>query len=158
MEFGKIMYAVEKYGNAVDTLATGRGAIKDRLVSAVYAISVLRPENFPPDLLGDHEWIIRETTRWPAELPGEGAIQATVRHMAEERAAEVAERILRVYRGVYRGVESLRRTTAVEGISTRTSPASKAPIEKEPAVRPVKDPRRVKKRSARTRPRKTARK
>ncbi len=104
MRQSKLNYAIEKFTNAVDVLATGRGRIKERVYSACLAISTIRPEeNLPPGRLrADYEWIQKKITRWPAEREGEGSIRAALRRMRVGTAVKVAERIFHIYHEVMR--------------------------------------------------------
>jgi hypothetical protein len=96
-----LSYAIEKYGDAVSQLATGRARIKERVHGAYLAIHLVRPEeNLPPKLRAAHAWIWEQMTGRPAEREGEGSIKAAVRRMSEGEAAEIADRILHVYREV----------------------------------------------------------
>lgn len=101
MERSKLRYAVEKFTNAVDVLATDRRRIKDRVYLACLAIHTVRPdENLPPRLRKDYDWIQKQITKWPGELIGEGSIKASLRRMRVGTAEKIAERIFHIYHEV----------------------------------------------------------
>jgi len=89
-------YADEKFGWAVETLATHRAAIKERLVAALHDIGSVQMERDVPEGLHDeYQEFWHSVTKAKSRLAGEGSLQATVREMTEDEAVEAAKLITR---------------------------------------------------------------
>ena len=99
-----LLYACEKYSNAVHVLARGRGNLKDRLYAAFSQLVTISPRDVPAELQADVNWIRQELGSKDAKRGGlvagkrwsEGRIGATLRTMRIEKAERIAERILLV--------------------------------------------------------------
>lgn len=85
-------YAHEKLWMAVDTLVTGTGSIRVRLIDATMGLTVLNAGDFPPGLREEFTSLMKELTCKPAK-GNEGRIVATVRGFRNEKAAGYARRI-----------------------------------------------------------------
>jgi hypothetical protein len=89
-----LSYAVEKYGDAVDTLALGYGTIKQRVPQAYRLLLTIQPEDhLPPGLHADYEWVKKQMLR-------KGSVKDTMHLMRRDTAAKIADRILHIYREV----------------------------------------------------------
>jgi hypothetical protein len=96
-------YGWEKYYQATDTLARGRGNLRDRLRDAViYYIIHVHAENLPRELWERHEILMEKLTRVAAQ-GDEGTITATVNALDEDEAAELASEIVSIFNGVATG-------------------------------------------------------
>jgi hypothetical protein len=85
-------YALEKSGDAVNALALGYGNIKQRVPRAFALIHMIRPErDLPPELHADYEWVQNQMLQ-------KGSVKATLHLMRRDTAAEIADRILHIYR------------------------------------------------------------
>jgi len=96
-------YALEKLTNAVRILAVGEGDVRSRLWPAFLEFHTLEPDDLPPDLAPDYEWVIRELTRRPTEqhewsetmqkwVP-EGVVPANLRRMINRTGSRIAQKI-----------------------------------------------------------------
>lgn len=83
----------------VHLLATGRGTIRERLYNAyIREFHLIR---LTPDALRDVDpralELFREVdarmTSHPEEIAGEGMVAATIRHMSDDEAVDIAEKI-----------------------------------------------------------------
>ena len=86
------LYPLEKFGQAVSSLATGPGRIRERLMSAYLAFQPVRGDDLPRDLRGDYVWIMDMLASQEA-VGTEGTVQATLNSMDESTAVEIAQRI-----------------------------------------------------------------
>jgi len=99
---GDPSYAAEKFSLAVYSLATGRGAIKERLYHAFREFVAVAERDIPPELREDFRWIRESLTNKPAsrtwmirdKRQREGRINATLRGMRLAKAEEIATRIV----------------------------------------------------------------
>jgi hypothetical protein len=87
-------YAIEKSYTTLDILATGQGALKDRIVDA-WASHFIRIAGvqLPAEFADRYEALDKKITSHPAERPGEGTIEASVRHMSDLEAKRFAEEL-----------------------------------------------------------------
>jgi hypothetical protein len=90
-------HAREKFYLATLGLATGVDEIHERLIGAAITLSVLRPQEVPVNIRDDFQKLWSELTSHPAEIPGEGTIQATVRDLDSYDARGLAERVFEMY-------------------------------------------------------------
>jgi hypothetical protein len=95
----------EVLGLAVKFLATGTGSIQERLENAATVLITLsRPSGeLSPELNGQLSAVIQDLTRTPS-LDIEGRIKATLRMMSDEEGAEIAQRIVSLYRELHDGI------------------------------------------------------
>lgn len=94
-------YAREKLHLATIALVSGERDLKDRLEAAALTIHSIRPkDDLPEDLSSEFESLWNDLTFHPAEIEGEGTIQATIRTMTLLEARETAERIFGLYLNV----------------------------------------------------------
>jgi hypothetical protein len=89
-------YATEKFYRASLSLV-GPSDIKKRLESAALAVIAVQPDDIPSEFRELFEEIKRAFTQRDAEVEGEGQIHASIRHMSETEADELAERIFHLY-------------------------------------------------------------
>jgi hypothetical protein len=88
-------YAWAKAGEAVEILATSTLPIKQRLRDAYreFLTQLNHPEHLPEELLKEFKGIVADLTS-TAPVGDEGALNATIKVMTEEKASELAKRIL----------------------------------------------------------------
>jgi hypothetical protein len=91
----------ERLRLAVESLATGRGSLQDRLYYAFLHIYVFRVEDFPERLRDDFIGICEEMTKIKAD-GGEGYIKATCRVMSDEEAEKIAQKIFDLFTTIAR--------------------------------------------------------
>lgn len=97
-----ISYSIEKLGDTVNTLATGKGRIKERLVySYARSLALVDPNALPNDLKTMFLKVKEDLTSTPA-VADEGSVRATVNMMDEDKAVEIAGIILGIYFSVLR--------------------------------------------------------
>lgn len=89
-----LSYAAEKYTRAVQSMATGRGSLQQRLTDAfIYSICrVMADRDLPPGLREDHTRLCDDARRradGTRETFGD-----TLRHLTNDEAHEMAERIV----------------------------------------------------------------
>ena len=85
-------YAREKVVSAIQTLTTGKGRIKDRLLDATHHALVMVMGNtsyMPEGIRSDVEWLNDKLTKHKAE-GSEGTFKATLDKMSEDEAVEIA--------------------------------------------------------------------
>lgn len=92
-------YAREKLYLAASGLANGMGSIHERLENAAITLSILsNPKSSLPRRMREaFDKLWDQLTSRDAEKPGEGTIQATIRHLSPEDAAKCADRIVELY-------------------------------------------------------------
>jgi hypothetical protein len=98
-------YAIEKLGQATMGLATGRGDVKDRLVSAGLTLTIRGDDYAPPEFRDDLVSIRRDLQVREPEIEGESRLEATVRKLSPEEAAAIAQRIFSLYHRLMRDAE-----------------------------------------------------
>jgi hypothetical protein len=89
-------YTKEKFWQAVHSLATGAGAIQDRLAGAAQYLIRLQPDDLPAKLRKEFEGMQHELTKEEAS-GDEGSIVATTRQLSPEQGSKLANRILNIY-------------------------------------------------------------
>lgn len=90
-----VEYADEKFGAAVETMATGIGTIQDRLLSAYMTFHPVSVENgdFPTDELKKEYHEIYEALTRVKDDPIKGHVPSTTEKMTDDEAADVARKI-----------------------------------------------------------------
>jgi len=96
------LYIQEKLSMAVYELAIGKGDICSRLLDAFHELVTLTPENFPPELQEDWNWIYKNLTKKEPtrNSKGEvifGSVQNTLSHIRNSTGSKIASRILDLY-------------------------------------------------------------
>lgn len=91
-------YAREKFGVAVNEMATGTGDIRDRIWHAYLSFHTLSEKDFPDDLKEDWNFIYSSLTKEEPSYNdnGEvsvGKVQNTLRVLDTETCVELAQRI-----------------------------------------------------------------
>lgn len=83
--------------NAIDCLASGNGSIQERVRDAcIYALAPLRANEFPEELQKEFEMVEKELTKEQLS-EDEGSVTATTKVMSEEKASEIARKIVSIY-------------------------------------------------------------
>jgi len=91
----------ERLRLAVESLATGRGSLQDRLYYAFLHIYVFRVEEFPERLRDEFREISEEMTK-VKPVGDEGSIKATCNIMGDEEAEKIAQRIFDLFTTIAR--------------------------------------------------------
>jgi hypothetical protein len=86
----------ERLRLAVESLATGRGSLQDRLYYAFLNIHVFRVEDFPERLRNEFREISEDMTKGKP-VGDEGSTKATCNVMGEEEAEKIAQRIFDLF-------------------------------------------------------------
>ncbi len=91
-----LLYAYQKYGDAVFTLATGIGDIRSRLRRAAREYLIIVPEMVPDEdgVRDDIAWINAELTRFPK---GAGSVEDTLFRIRNRTGKRIAVRVCEVY-------------------------------------------------------------
>lgn len=91
------IYAEEKFGVAVDSLATSAAPIRARIQSAHLSFMTLRVTHFSdPALAQEYADLMAELTRVEQSV-SEGSVHASLAAMTEAQCESVAERIVKIY-------------------------------------------------------------
>jgi hypothetical protein len=119
---GPSIYAHEKLLSALETLATGPGDVRERLLSAYLTFHPLTQAHFPPHLRREFGWVLKQLKkREPVyDYKGRldrGSVEESLRHIKNVTGTKIATRIYRLYhaldadiRGAPAPSNSLRRT------------------------------------------------
>ena len=99
---GPSVYAHEKLLTALESLATGAGDVRARLLTAYQTIHPLTQGHFPPRLRKDFSWVLRQLTkRGPIydykQRLDRGSVEETLRHIRKATGVRIATRIYRLY-------------------------------------------------------------
>ena len=93
-------YALEKLGHAVHVLATAPGDARSRLVESYPCYFPIQPQDLPEELRADFEFVVKRLTKYPAEYPLEGSVNASCRRMINRTASELCRRLVKVHEGL----------------------------------------------------------
>jgi len=91
---GDYRYVWQKFFQAVGILV-GKGPIKERLISALQSINVLRDSDLPDEMKSDFRKLMAEVKL--VEDVHLGSIHATIMKLSEIEAHEKAQQILSLY-------------------------------------------------------------
>jgi hypothetical protein len=99
---GPSVYAHEKLLVALESLATGPGDVRERLLAAYETFHPLTPSHFPPHLRKDFDWVLKQLRqRDPVyDYKGRiirGSVEETLRHIKNATGAKIATRVYRLY-------------------------------------------------------------
>ena len=89
-------YAAEKYGVAVDSLATSTGTIQQRLKSAYFSSMRLMPDNIEERGLWQRHGALHAAMTRVHEGPGEGYLEKTLNQMSDEEAVRLASELVSI--------------------------------------------------------------
>ena len=95
-----IEYAHEKLMDAVHSMATGAGRIRDRLQDAALVLIRLRPEDFPEGEMRRSFIGIKDDLTFQPPVADEGSIAATLNLTSEDDMREIARRVVALYHAV----------------------------------------------------------
>lgn len=87
---------IERVHKAIESLATGRGDVRDRLRVAGSILSPLQPSEFPKGLQEKFKSIKDQLTRYPS-VGSEGAIEATMKRIKNSTGEKIAQSIFELY-------------------------------------------------------------
>ena len=98
MQNHELTYADEKFRSAIYTLAVGSGRIKERLSDAAeIALRAYPPDDIPLPVAERIRLLNARLTRAAAEAhEDEGTVDATIRLMSEDDAADIAREIYEI--------------------------------------------------------------
>jgi hypothetical protein len=100
--FAPPFYAHEKLLAALESLATGPGDVRARLLAAYQTFHPLKQSHFPPNLRKDFEWVLRQLTKHEPiyDYKGRldrGSVEETLRRIKNVTGVKIATRIYRLY-------------------------------------------------------------
>ena len=95
-------YARQKFGEAVEVLASSNRPIQDRLVSAALSIIALKVDGLPEGLRPRFEALWHGLTKEKAG-GDEGTLKATTQQLTADQAGELAREFLGIYEELLRG-------------------------------------------------------
>jgi hypothetical protein len=99
---GTPTYALQKLVEAMHSMATGPGDVRERLHSASLSITFLKEDDFPEHLQADWSWVYHQLTKYgPAyDYAGKiirGSVEETMRRIKRATGVKIAERLVRIY-------------------------------------------------------------
>ena len=103
MEFhGPARYVHELLFQTVNSLATGPGDVRARLLLAYEIFHPLTSEHFPVHLREDFKWVIAQLTKVAPRLDYQGLVQkssveASLQRMRNSTGVQIAESLLRLH-------------------------------------------------------------
>lgn len=94
-------YTREKLYVAMHTLASGRGDVRARLLSAFMSFHTLNEDDFPEEYKKDWEWITKQLTKFGPLLDhkGEvwrGSVENTMNKIKNSTGEKIAEKIFNI--------------------------------------------------------------
>jgi hypothetical protein len=90
-------YVYEKFSLAIPGMATSPASIQERIADAyISQLIKLNEEDLPADPRFDFGEVQTQLTAREPEA-GEGTVMATIRHMSEADATEIARKIAKIY-------------------------------------------------------------
>jgi hypothetical protein len=95
-------YALEKFYNAMYSLAVGPGDVRARLVDASLSFIMLTEQDFPEHLRADWRWICEQLTRFGPlrDRDGKvmrGSVDWTMWRIKRATGVKIAKRVMHVY-------------------------------------------------------------
>jgi hypothetical protein len=95
-------YAHQLLFQTVDSLATGPGDVRARLLIAYEIFHPLTPEHFPEHLRKDFEWVDAQLTKNEPRLNYQGlvqkgSVQVSLERMRNSSGVKIAETLLRLH-------------------------------------------------------------
>lgn len=84
-------------GDALDTLVSGVGRIKERLRDAFLEFHCLQPEHFPHEDLGQTEDELKTYAEIQGALTAHETFENTLAVMSEDEASSIAAKVLKLY-------------------------------------------------------------
>ena len=99
---GPSTYVHEKLLAALESLATGPGDVRERLLAAYETFHPLTQSHFPPNLRKDFGWVLKQLKKCEPiyDYKGRllrGSVEETLRHLKNVTGARIATRIYRLY-------------------------------------------------------------
>lgn len=100
--YGPSIYAHEKLLGALESLATGPGDVRARLLTAYETFHPLTPSHFPLHLRKDFGWVLKQLKKREPIYDSKGrlvrgSVEETLRHIKNITGAKIATRIYRLY-------------------------------------------------------------
>ena len=95
-------YAYEKLLMALDSLATGPGDVRERLLVAHQSFHPLKEAHFPQHLRKDFRWILEKITKYGPvyDYKGRldrGSVEETLRRIKNGTGVKIATKLFRLY-------------------------------------------------------------
>ena len=99
---GPAKYAHQLLSSAIDTLATGPGDVRSRILEAYLTIHPLTPEHFPAPLREEYAWVLRQITRHGPQIDymgriRKGAVEVSLAHMRNSTGVKIAQKLLALH-------------------------------------------------------------
>ena len=91
------LYAIEKLGDTIDSLAVGKGRIKERLLAAYIRSLLLVDVKALPEEAQDMLLQVKAELTSVKPVGDDGSVKATLDTMSEDQAVELAKKILGIY-------------------------------------------------------------
>ena len=100
--YGPSAYAYEKLLAALDSLATGPGDVRERLLVAYQSFHPLKEAHFPQHLRKDFRWVLEQITKYGPvyDYKGRldrGSVEETLRRIKNGTGVKIASKLLRLY-------------------------------------------------------------
>ena len=98
---GQAESVIERVFLAVESLCTGKGDVRKRLIIASGILLPLHGTEFPEDLREDFAWVMGQVSKYKSEIPQyEGNIEATMRRIKNSTGEKIAIRIFKIYSNI----------------------------------------------------------
>lgn len=100
--YGPSIYAHEKLLAALESLATGPGDVRERLLAAYLTFHPLTQAHFPPHLRREFGWVLKQLKKrepiydYRGRLD-RGSVEESLRHIKNVTGTKIATRIYRLY-------------------------------------------------------------
>jgi len=99
---GTPTYALQKLVEAMQSMATGPGDVRERLLSASLSITFLTEGDFPEHLQADWRWVYYQLTKFDAayDYAGKmirGSVEETMRRIKRATGVKIAQRLAHIY-------------------------------------------------------------
>jgi len=91
------LYAIEKLGDTIDSLAVGKGRIKERLLAAYIRSLIHVDVKALPEEAQDMLLQVKAELTRVKPIGDEGSVKATLDTMSEDQAVELVNKILGIY-------------------------------------------------------------
>jgi len=89
---------VERMYRAVESLCTGQGDVRNRLIIAIELLLPLDEREFPECIRCDFVWVLKQATKFESVYPEHiGRLQATMRRIKNSTGEKIALRIFEMY-------------------------------------------------------------
>jgi hypothetical protein len=102
VEFNPHGYALQKLADALETLATHPGDVRERLASAYLCFHPLQERDFPAELQADWNWVMNELTKFGPGPSYDGVVRAgsvehTMSRIKKATGSKIAKKLFELY-------------------------------------------------------------